>query len=215
MKKTAIICLIAMMALVVMGFGFAKWSDTVTIGAAVATGNVATTITNLGTNDNGSDPNVEPGNNAEGKDVGSITVNQVDEKTLSVAIANGYPYYAPAFTFKVTSTGSVPVKIEEITGPGWSGNLADYIKVASWSFTVHNPASNGLGEYNKTQSSNGPTNWDDLVAAIGHQQLHQNGYIDVTVQFYIDEEVNGELAPMNGSASGTITINTAQWNEVS
>lgn len=222
MKKTAIVCIIAMMALAVMGFGFAKWSDVVAIDNTVETGNVATTIApgDSPVTDLGADPQYPPGHNEEGKDVGNITcVQGEDDHNLTVTIQNGYPYYKPGFTFVITSTGSIPVKIESIDGPNWDGDLADYIKVADWSYTVVNPASNGKDAVNTTVSS-GMDNatWQGLVESIGNTQLHQNGTLTVTVNFYIDETDDGTetgvLCPMNSSASGTITITSAQWNEV-
>lgn len=218
MKKTVVVCLIAILALAMIGFGFAKWSDSIAVNATVNTGNVDTSIApgSPPVNDTGPDPQYGPGHNEEGKDVASITCEQgSDAKHITVTIANAYPYYQPGFTFVVKSNGTVPVKIESIEGPNWTGALADWIRVAGWSFIVHNPASNGLPEFNRTVTSDATNStWEGLVEAIGHQQLHQNGTITVTVNLYIEEEVNGQLCPENASATGTITINSAQWNEV-
>ena len=92
-----------------MGFGFAKWSDTVTIGATVATGNVDIKIDKGCVNDFGADPNKCPGDNRERKDVGSIKLTKVDDSNLKVEIKNGINY-KPGFGFKITSEGTIPVK---------------------------------------------------------------------------------------------------------
>lgn len=218
MRRTLVVCLIAMVALALMGFGFAKWSDTVAVSATVNTGNVDTSIApgDPAVNDTGPDPQYGPGHNEEGKDVASITCEQgSDAKQVTVTITNAYPYYQPSFTFVVKSNGTVPVKIESIEGPDWTGPLADYIRVAGWSLTVHNPASNGLPEFNRTVTSDATNStWEGLVEAIGHQQLHKDGTLTVTVNLYIEEEGANGLCPENASATGTITINSAQWNEV-
>lgn len=227
MRKMAVISIIAVLTLTLVGFGFAKWSDTVTISSNVETGNLETTIApgSPAVNDPGADPQYGPGHNEENKDVASITCEQGEgenaDHSLTVTIENGYPYYKPGFAFVVTSTGTVPVKIEDIQGPNWQGDLADFIKVAGWSFTVDNPTAYGLPAESKTVESSEveeiPT-WEGLVEAIGHQQLHQNGTLTVNVEFYIDETDDGTetgtLCPMNSSATGTITIKSSQWNEV-
>ena len=43
-KKVMILCLVTVLALSLMGFGFAKWTDGVNLGAKVATGNVGVAI---------------------------------------------------------------------------------------------------------------------------------------------------------------------------
>lgn len=213
-KKTALVCIVAVLALALMGFGFAKWSDTVTIGADVATGNVDVNIVAGDVNDEGSDPNIEPGDNTEGKDVASIECVNVDNKKIKVTIGNAYPWYQPGFKFKINGVGTVPVKVENVTGPGWSGDLGKFIKVADWAITVHNPASNGLPQYDNVINSPEVTSWEDLVNALKYIQLHQNGYIEVEVNMYIEEENENGLAPESASTTGTITIDVAQWNEV-
>ncbi|ADI02032.1 hypothetical protein [Syntrophothermus lipocalidus] len=223
MRKMLVICVMAVMTLTLVGFGFAKWSDTVTISSDVETGNLQTTIAPGGVNDRGADPQYGPGHNEEGKDVASIECVQGEgenaDHSLNVTINNGYPFYKPGFTFVITSTGTVPVKIEDIQGPNWQGDLADYIKIAGWSFTVDNPAAYGLPAQEFTvESDETNSTWEGLVEAIGHQQLHQNGTLTVNLEFYIDETDNGQedgnLCPMNASATGTITIKSSQWNEV-
>ncbi len=213
-KKTALICIVAVLALALMGFGFAKWSDTVAINAEVATGNVDVEIEALGVNDEGPDPNIPPGNNSEDKDVASIECVNVDENTIKVTISNAYPWYQPGFMFRINGVGTVPVKVEDVIGPNWDGELGDFIKVASWKITVHNPASNGLEQYDDVISSEGETSWDDLFDALKYIQLHQDGFIEVEVNLYIIEEIGEELAPEEATTTGTITINVAQWNEV-
>jgi hypothetical protein len=84
-KKTMIICLVAVLALAMMGFGFAKWSDSVKFEGSVETGNIGVNIQGNGTNDQGADPQKFPGNNKEGKDVASCDLTTTcDEKTSNL-----------------------------------------------------------------------------------------------------------------------------------
>jgi len=52
MKKSLLISMVAMMVFGLMGFGFAMWADSVTVSAAVETGDVQVGIRDVGTNDN-------------------------------------------------------------------------------------------------------------------------------------------------------------------
>jgi len=225
MKKTAIICVVSMLCLALMGFGFARWSDTVTYGATVATGNVAATIApgSPAVNDLGADPQWGLGVNSEGKNVASITcVQGSDLKNLTVTVLNGYPWYAPAYSFVITSTGTVPVKVDTITST-WSGALAPFINTIGWSIHVVNPESNGLLAVDKTiTSSTSNADWAGLTAALYGIQIHQGGTVAVTVDLGITENVGdtaagggtGALCPMLSSATDNVSIHCSQWNEI-
>jgi hypothetical protein len=113
-KKIMIISLVAVLALAMMGFGFAKWSDYVKFEGSVATGNVGVNIEAGETTDLGADPNYPPGDNWEGKDVASCTVTTECNTTLVVNIENAYPWYKPGFSFRINGLGTVPVKVEEL-----------------------------------------------------------------------------------------------------
>lgn len=220
-KRMMLVCIVAILALALMGFGFAKWADTVTIDGNVATGNVEVSIDGIGTTDEGTalDPNYPPGDNREDKDVASCEIANVSSeganKAVTVTIENAYPWYKPGFTFRINGEGTVPVKVESVTGPNWTDELGKFIKVADWRINVHNPVSNGLAEVNDTVTSN-ETNatWDGLADALQYIQLHQGGYIEVSVNMYVIEEIGDEVAPEDASTEGTITIDVAQWNEV-
>lgn len=206
MKKLLAICMIAILSLGLMGFGFAMWKDDVTITATVNTGNVKIGILDAGVNDPGADPNVSPGVNSEGKDVGRIVSenngtaigaigNDYYYESITETITNAYPYYAPGSTIKIASLGSVPVKIRSITGE-WDGALSDNVKVYSWTATT--PEGNGTG-----------SDWASLVQFLLGKQLHQNQVITINIQWYFDQQ-----SEMNSSASVTYTVEAAQWNEV-
>ncbi|HHW28342.1 MAG TPA: hypothetical protein GXX21_02115 [Syntrophomonadaceae bacterium] len=223
-KKLLIFCLVAVFALSLMGFGFAKWSDTVTIGATVATGNVDISIEPGKVLDEGVDPQKWPeANNCEKKDVAQTELTAVgcDKNELDLKITNDYPWYLTGYTFRINGEGTVPVKIEDIKTKIQSDRLGlkDFIVVKNWTIHVVNPASNGLPAEDRTIESNKYTNsWDGLVKALKGIQIHQGGYVEVTVNFYIRETIKcgwqTKIAPQKANLSAKIEINAAQWNEV-
>lgn len=205
MRKLLIICMIAMLSLGLMGFGFAKWSDTVAINTTVNTGNVLVGIVDMGVNDTGLDPNVPPGVPPEidKKDVGSIVstngtaIGQTGYyENITETITNAYPYYAPGSTMRIASLGSVPVKLESLDIV-WSGALADNVECATWTVTYPN---------GYTVSGN---TFDGLKNAILGVQLHQNQYLEVFLQVFFNQQ-----SEMLSSATGTFTVTASQWNEV-
>jgi hypothetical protein len=214
-----ILCLVTVLALSLMGFGFAKWTDGVNLGAKVATGNVGVAIQGISVNDQGADPQYCLGNNNEGKDVANIKFKKVDNKNLNVTISNAYPWYQPGFTFRVKGTGTVPVKVEKISVNNVSDpkGLQNYIQLLNWSIHVVNPASNGLAAEDRTIDSGQNTTWLALQDALKYIQIHRNGYIDVTVNAGILEQkapCDNNLAPQDATISGNVAIGVAQWNEV-
>lgn len=212
-RKVMILCLVTVLALSLMGFGFAKWSDTVNIATTVETGNVDVSIDKGCVNDNGADPNYPPGDNREGKDVGKIALKKVDDSTLSATITNAYPYYKPGFEFKITSNGTIPVKIDEISNPNWNGVLSDNIHVAYWKWEQYKlTTKHGKPYYKKVadgSSCTRPTDWSALVRSIDHRQLHKGDFLKVYVEYYFDQQ-----SEQNESTTGNISITASQWNEV-
>lgn len=216
MKKMMTVCLIAMLALGMMGFGFAKWSDTVAVNAEVNTGNVLVGILDKGVNDTGADPNVAPGINSEGKDVASIeSLNNGTAvgttgyfESITETITNAYPYYAPGTTIEIASLGTVPVKIEALNVV-WSGALADNVQCHAWTVTYPSYTYDATGAGTAATATATGTTFETLAAAIDGIQLHQDDVITIDLQVYFDQQ-----SEMLESANGTFTVTASQWNEV-
>jgi hypothetical protein len=220
-KKIMIICLVAVLALAMMGFGFAKWSDYVKFEGSVATGNVGVNIEAGETTDLGADPNYPPGDNWEGKDVASCTVTTECNTTLVVNIENAYPWYKPGFSFRINGLGTVPVKVEELKILACQDpkGLGNFIKVADWEIHVVNPESHGLAAEDRTIASDSSNaSWEGLANALKYIQLHKDGYIDVSVNLYIQETIgcgcNKRIAPQDANFYGLVKLIFSQWNEV-
>lgn len=134
MKKLAALFLIVVMALAVMGFSFAKWSDNVTVTANAKTryfkfGFVPRSFLQMdvGPDWTGDDILSNPRLVPEGKNVGSTTANFYDSNcdsyldTLTVTVNNAYPGYYNEISAKVQNYGTIPVvggwaKIKSWTG---------------------------------------------------------------------------------------------------
>ncbi|MDD2555651.1 MAG: hypothetical protein PHX16_02125 [Syntrophaceticus sp.] len=242
-KKVLVICLVAVLALSLMGFGFARWADDVAIKTTVATGNVDISIQALGDDDNGADPQVKgKAKNAEGKDVAQTNLTAVagDSDTLNLAITNAYPWYKTGFTFKIKGEGTVPVKLEKVECKNVvdANGLKDFIVVDGWKVTQKNPASNGLPPLYKEKTGTG---WNDLVkyltgnapanATAGDVdidckppkqdglQIHQGGWVKVDLDLHIKEDIFGcggqitRTAPQNSNFAADVTFEAVQWNE--
>jgi predicted ribosomally synthesized peptide with SipW-like signal peptide len=230
MKKIAILALSLVLALGVLGIGYAKWSDTVTINGTVNTGTVKVGVLDVGTTDMGTtvDPRVVPQNvddepnwqydlwvadTTDPKNVGSaISTNNGDIKctchdvgyygSITETIANAYPFYNPSINIDIASCGTVPVKIDNVVLSGSTGiNPA----CLAWNWTIVVPQ--GVNQPAATLTGSGTL--EQFVAALGHYQLEQCQVLHITLGV-----IFLECTPQNTSGSFTITITASQWNEV-
>lgn len=213
MQKTAFVCVIMVLALTLTGFGFAKWSDTVTIEHSVATGDVEVGIVTTAVLDQGADPNQAPGDNSEEKDVAStlfandtaICTSGYYEST-TVAITNAYPWYKTGATMELKNLGTIPVKIEDIEATGVCGNIWDFIFIDRYEVEV-------TGE-NPIIEESGPYTWEDVIASIGNCQLHSGDVLELNFDMYFAQYVDGVEMPELISDQVTYTVTASQWNEV-
>lgn len=140
MKKLGFIALALVLALGVLGVGFALWSQQLTITGTVDTGTLLVGIRDTGTNDPPPDlvtlpGKVYPQSAAEGtidegydKNVAAIESIQGEYKftkddvkyyhNITYKITNAYPCYTGTGTFAVANGGTIPVKVESITVTG-------------------------------------------------------------------------------------------------
>ena len=114
--KTKGIALIAslLVAMTLIGVGYAMWSETLLIDGTVNTGFIECVF------EEGYSTDSEP----EGKDVsGIVCVVSPDGKTLTVTVSNAYPCIVYENYFDIHCLGSVPVHIYGVTmlsgNPDW------------------------------------------------------------------------------------------------
>ncbi len=236
-KKVLIFCLVTVLALSLLCFGFAMWTDELKIHGTVETGDLDVSIHAFDTNDDGDcktyhgidgyvqwddgrDPQWGKGNNDEGKKVAHITFSPYSKgnnKELYLAIENAYPWYNPQFTFFIQGNGSVPAKIQNVTFDINEDNngLSTFIKVIDWKIYVDNPKSHGLPkEYREIKPVKpGDKSWDGLCKALKGIQIHKGGKVWVKVNVGIKQEnCSGKLCPENATLKGIIKFNFVQWN---
>jgi hypothetical protein len=110
MKKIVLISLAMVVALGMLGVGYARWSDNLFLSGEVTTGNIGLAWSQGTPFDN----------EIPEKDV-SYGVCDIVGDTLFISIVNAYPCITYSFPIDVHGTGSVPVHI----GPweNFSGNL--------------------------------------------------------------------------------------------
>ena len=139
MKKVKFIAVALALAVVMVGVGFAAWSENIPINGTMATGELRWSAVNANVLDNS---NGDPWNWSQGidwvsgpdmtnyswnitdKNVGRTSIATVaeangDVQTINVAAENTYPGYWSFVGFKVKNTGSIPIKIQTpvITSP--------------------------------------------------------------------------------------------------
>lgn len=101
-----IIVMMMMMALAVLGVGYAWWTEQLTATGAIQTGSIDVRMENT---------TVE-----EGDPLSVATCSgtvSADGKTLTVTIDNAYPGYTCGLNFGLTNYGTVPAKITGLKRP--------------------------------------------------------------------------------------------------
>lgn len=111
MKKVKFTAFIMVIAFILMGAGYAAWTDTTEINGTITTGWLDVIFENPGSND--SDGVNDPGMLY---DVGKTkaTIIGDDKKTLQVEITNGYPGYNSQVEFSLRNDSTIPVKVKEV-----------------------------------------------------------------------------------------------------
>lgn len=158
MKKTKFIALTLVIAVVLMGAGYAAWTDTLTINNNAYTGNL-NVVFEEGSSLNriSEDPYVE------------VEVNPIDDQTIGVNISNIYPGAGGGFTYMIKNRGSIPAKFDNITYE----NIVDTDKLDANNILTYLIS---LQDYDKdndpisTDSRNGSAN--NVAGMVGRLQDH-------------------------------------------
>ena len=121
--KVGIICLALVLALGILGVGFAAWSETLYVRGNVETGHVDVEFVEVLSSDppgiddttlqlDGGFPYLKI--QQQDKDVGTTTATINDTKSATVTITNGYPCYTVWVIFYVRNSGSIPIRLTDI-----------------------------------------------------------------------------------------------------
>ncbi len=125
MKKPVLLCVICLVALDAIGFGFAKWSDSVAVEAVAQSGEMKWGFVDVWQLDDGVDWHSEMAGgmlelyqDPEGKDVASTQLELQDTNgdgvydTLVVTVNNAYPCYYNEVSATVENLGTIPLVIQ-------------------------------------------------------------------------------------------------------
>jgi hypothetical protein len=220
-RKKALVCLVVVLALALMGFGFAKWSDSVVVSATAQSGSVKWGIIDesVWQLDEGTDwhSEMEGGmlnydQDPEGKDVGSTSIEVTDanedgvKDTLDITVSNAYPCYFNEITFDVINAGTIPV-IVQIPKLTWMRTESELE-----SGVVYYLCSNGsiISEYDDgfvSPEENGAVievMFQDNVSA----QQHPGEVLSESICFHVLQP-----AAQNDQYSFSLSIEGVQWNE--
>lgn len=118
MKKVRFLALSLVVAVALMGAGYAYWTDTLTINNTVSTGELKVEFT-----DNQHYPKVSGTN-----EYVETFINQDDAKTTTVTVGNLHPGTQGIFSARVDNLGTIPAKFDnvkiDIEKDELGGNLA-------------------------------------------------------------------------------------------
>ena len=200
--KVGVLFLALVLALGGIGAAFAAWTDTLTIGGTVSTGDLEFEI--LGPVGQTAEPDwnvffdLSDGDFVHmGKDVADTTVAFPDSHTMTITIDNAYPYYYDHVSFWIHGLGSIPLKIWKVNF--WVGNSL-----------IHTQYSEPPTEY-VYLDLNGDT-FADLELRWGDHfgsQLHFCDSIDISFDFLVLQPAPQDVDGL----SFTIEIVGIQWNE--
>lgn len=212
-KNGLLICLVTVLVLGLMGFGFAKWAQSVTITTDVNTGNLLFGVRNVSVTDpEGTADAVKGGDNVHQLDVGKIEGTDglterfiLDDKTfydsVTYTISNAYPDYMCGYEFEIANGGTVPIKVNEVTVDWEYDTLGSYYVVDNWSV------------YDKTDAIiDSGNSWDSLVECLTNKQIERNEVLKVKVTAYF-ADTEPSTMPQGASDTQTITIGAVQWNQ--
>lgn len=120
MKRSRLLALTLVVALLLMGAGYAFWSETLTIDATVSTGELDFEFLDSSNFVSGGDYVVGAQNYVKG----TANVNSDDPKTLDLTLENMHPGATAKFKLCIKNTGTIGLKLEDFVLVGDSPNLA-------------------------------------------------------------------------------------------
>lgn len=136
MKRIGVLALAAVLALGLVGAGFAHWTETLTINDAnTDTGELKVEFLGYGIRTNDGEGMKDPTCKWQRRDydVGKCLIQKVDAHTMRITLTKAYPDYAAWVEFGLKNTGSIGAKIKDvqlnvISDPG---GLLPYIRCAA------------------------------------------------------------------------------------
>ena len=206
MKKIGLIAIVVVLALGIIGVGYAAWSQNINITSTVSVGSyvisIAQTPAATATNDVSS---VGLSGTAT-ITIGTVTSTGTNAG-FNITIANGYPGLTLKIPYTVSNTGSVPAKISAVKIGTKGGTLA------SWNGGVTNISYGTATDVTVQNTTDGSTTLDLTDAT--HKTLaatsgSQSGILVITIPDALTGQT--DAGGLNGTASQTFNfeIDTVQ-----
>jgi len=216
MKKIGLICLAVVLAVGVIGFGYANWTDTVVVEENVATGNVCVElVTPVSVTDPFAPPPIyptsfpdwtcDPGianvrvvsppkNVGWGEAVYVDTDGDLRYDKVKVTLHDVYPCYYNNVSFHVHNCGTIPVIMDSVTiHDGFATQVIDHEGVYSMDLN-----GNGIDDFEIRWGNHLGAQWepsDEAEISFGMHMLQDE---DPTIQ--------------DSSFTFYITLHFVQWN---
>ncbi|ERI92102.1 hypothetical protein HMPREF1982_02642 [Clostridiales bacterium oral taxon 876 str. F0540] len=152
MRKFKYVAGVLVLSTVLMGAGYAAWTDKITLSSSVTTGNLNVEFVKQDFSFNPLQPEfptIVSGNiNYLGKCYATATINQDNSKLTTVQISNLYPGATAWTDFKVKNTGTIPAKIKDIDVKFTQTSDALKRQLIVWgTYVIYN--SNGIPKYDQ------------------------------------------------------------------
>jgi hypothetical protein len=200
-----------MVALLVVGFTYAMWFETLTIKGTLTTGSFDVDLSLC---------HVFEIEDEEKPWVANATANlSADNKTLTITVEDAYPCYTFVVVFDIDNRGTVPAKLTNFDVWGnityANGTEVELEDIPEWikgNWSLWKPSSDP--HVNLPDESG--TDWDTLFAFLEGYQLDGGDTLVIAVQFHIFEnlQANPPIEPPEGAMiEFELTFDAIQWNE--
>ncbi|MEM0058605.1 MAG: hypothetical protein QXG09_07050 [Candidatus Bathyarchaeia archaeon] len=190
-KKTSIpaIATIVLVALAIVGFSYAHWSECIRVRGEVETGELDAAIVTWYCNDEGKDPGYT-------KDVAQCfcSIDKEDPHYAYVTIRNAYPSYTVKFTCDIENTGTIPWFMQTpvvILANGTKIELVD----SEW--------------VDIDLDGDGKPDANFMYIDGENKQVHPGKYVEWSLRIHIKQS-----ATPGTTYTFTISVDVVQWNMV-
>lgn len=153
MKKSKFLALVLTVAVMLMGAGYAYWTDSITINNTVNTGKLEVKL--------------EPGTLVKPDYVeGDLTLNADSTHTATVTLSKLYPGATVHVLIPFTNNGDIAVKSAGVAFSKPTGTLGEYVDVTSLNVTSGNinPKETGNIQFDITVNKDAPNATENAQA---------------------------------------------------